>query len=57
MIFKNEEYLPIGASNIYRTEDGKKIFYIDRADNPVWLYSDSPIHIELRKSEMMENSN
>lgn len=51
--FKGEKYYGVGCLNFYRTEDGKKMFFI-LANRPVWLYSDSPIHIELRDWLMMD---
>ena len=53
--FKNEKYYATACSNIYRTQDGKKIFYLDGSGKPVWLFSDTAIHIELREDVMMES--
>lgn len=52
--FKGEKYYGVGCSNFYRTEDGKKMFFLHLANHPVWLSSDSPIHIELREHVMLE---
>lgn len=49
--FKDGEYHCIGVSNLFRTEDGRKVFFVDEFHNPIWLSSDSPIHIETRRSE------
>ena len=51
--FKGEKYYNQAAGGVYRTEDGKKVFYINQNGKPVWLSSDSPIHIELREHVMM----
>ena len=53
--FNGEKYYGVGCLNFYRTEDGKKMFFI-LANQPVWLSSDSPIHIELREHVMMDKS-
>lgn len=50
--FKGEKYYAVGCCNFYRTEDGKKMFFLQ--GQPVWLSSDSPIHIELREHVMMD---
>ena len=50
--FKGEKYYAVGCCNFYRTDDGKKMFFLK--GHPVWLSSDSPIHIELREHVMME---
>lgn len=52
--FKGEKYYAVGCSNFYRTEDGKKMFFLHLANHPVWLSSDSPIHIETREHVMLE---
>ena len=50
--FKGEKYYAVGYGNFYRTEDGKKMIFLQ--GQPVWLSSDSPIHIELREHVMMD---
>ena len=50
--FKGEKYYAVGCCNFYRTDDGKKMFFLQ--GQPVWLSSDSPIHIELREHVMMD---
>ena len=50
--FKGEKYYAVGCCNFYRTDDGKKMFFLHLANHPVWLSSDSPIHIELREHVM-----
>lgn len=52
--FKGEKYYAVGCCNFYRTEDEKKMFFLQ--GQPVWLSSDSPIHIELREHVMMDKS-
>ena len=52
--FKGEKYYAVGCCNFYRTDDGKKMFFLHLANHPVWLSSDSPIHIELREHVMMD---
>lgn len=46
--FKDESYNPLECSggNIFSTEDGKKIVYLDQFGVPTFMYSDSPIHVE-----------
>ena len=56
LTFKGEKYYAVGCSNFYRTEDGKKMFFLHLANHPVWLSSDSPIHIETREHVMMDKS-
>ena len=52
--FKGEKYFNQAAGDVYRTEDGKKVFYINENHKPVWLSSDSPIHIETREHVMSD---
>lgn len=49
--FKDGIYHSVAVSNLYRTEDGTRIYFQDYEGNPVWLYSNTPIHIEIRPSE------
>ena len=46
-IAEDEEYLHIGVGNIYRTVDSKKVYLVHEG-MPLWLESDTPIHIDTR---------
>ena len=53
--FENDKYYFNSCSNIYRTIDGKNIFYLDLDGRPVWLSFNTPIHIELKEHQIIEN--